>query len=439
MNNHVYTIGTDRMLVEEFFDSYIDEVRNIIEKTGEETTLVVVDESPLAIQKINADIINRHRPNDIKLIHFNGEQQEALFDHIKNNISDTSILELLDYKGYSYGRVMNKQFMVASALGADYLHRRDSDVKIVNKKFGYPSDVEIKYLGKTIGELENHNLEGYERYNKDQCIYMVGSGYSGKSDWKVDFGVFLEEDTELINEVTDLFGYNKDLSEEYYNQIITGNISFNKNEILLPEKNHPNPLCGNMSLYKIFQRLPCSTMLSTIGSDNLIRGFLKRLHSPIIYHGIFVYHQFTPDRDNNDMKYLTSYWPRVLNKLIYYTIIENLIYNYAKSKVECLKKIDNVKFDKVTNLNMLTYEYVESITLQSIEAFVGIMKKARNSKINAIGNYISTKHFADQSVKNTYYGVRNGSKLTEVWGEVVNICKTHKINNDGVTYQKICL
>lgn len=428
MNNHIYTIATERELVEDYFVSCVNEVKHMQEKINKEVPFVIIDESDKYTQKYNENIINNNKEKQVNIIHLNSEKQFKIFDCLKDKLHNKDLINLIDYEGYSYARAMNKQFLVANLYNADYIHRRDSDVKIINEKFGFPSDIEIKYLGKKIQNLYNDNLDNINYYNDNQIIYLVGSGYSNQSDWKADFRVFMEQDTELIAEIANLFGYGKELASEYLNEILTGNVTVQGDVKFLPEKGHPNPICGNISFYKIFNYLPCCTILSTIGSDNLIRGYLKRLHSPIIYHSNFVYHQFSKDRENNNIEYLKSYWERLINKLIYYKIIEEVIYDFDKTKRERLIEIENVDFKNLMNIELITVKYIEKMTAECINAYLKIMAKAKNPKIKILHDYFITDDYFDETVKNVYTSLINGHILLNNWQEITESCRNININ-----------
>ncbi|WP_124065035.1 DUF6271 family protein [Clostridium sp. E02] len=436
MNKHVYTIGTERRLIPEFVGTYFKEIENMQKTTNEETTLVIIDECNDEAARANDIILKKNKRSGVNYIHFDKEKQYELFHYLRNNCSDSSIVDLLDFEGYSYGRVMNKQFLVASMLNANFLHRRDSDVKIIDDTFGFPSKFENKYLGKKVKDV-NYHVNGKENHSLEQVIYMVGSGYSGKSSWKADFGIFLEKDMNLISEVAKLFNYDDSLMKEYMNEIVDGNVNIEGDELFLPLHNHPNPVCGNISMYEVFKHLPCSTMESTIGSDNLIREFLKRVGMPIIYHSNFVYHEFGKDRDNSDIKYLLSYWPRMINKLIYYKMIENLIFKNQKLKSDTIKNVEDVDFKNLINREKLTYDYVYSTANECIDLFVNIMKKGKNFKFKLLIEHFQNEEFLRNTADNMYNGMVNGDKLLRDWEEIIYLCENYSVSKDTEKIMKI--
>lgn len=424
IKKHAYLIGTERSLIPEFIQTYFEEAKFMQEKFGEETVIIVVDESNNKISKQNAKYLKENSNSDVKWIHCDKLMQKKLFENMKADISDKSLVDLLDYEGYSYGRIMNKQFLMSSIVGADYLHRRDSDVKIMEDVFGYPSHIENKYLGKSVGSFKD--IKGAQNFSDEQIIYLVGSGYSGGSSWKADFGIFMQQDSELISKVAKLFNYGDDLLNEYMQEIVNGNVSVEENELFLPKHNHPKPICGNLSFYKIFKYMPCSTILSTIGSDNLIRGYLKQMDMPIIYHTNFVYHEFGKERDNNDINYLLSYWPRMINKLAYYKLIDKLIFKYQESKSAKIENISDIDFNDFMNTNLFTYNYIENVVHDCIDEFIQIMKLGRNRLFTPMIHKFENKEYKHGLVDNMYYGFLGGNKLVKNWRKIIHICEQKK-------------
>lgn len=432
MKKHVYMIGTERELVPEFIPTYFEEAKFMQEQSGEETELVLVDESESPIAEKNRQCLSVNRIDDVKYIYCGRELQARLFKNIRDEISDPSLVDLLEYQGYSYGRVMNKQFLIAGMMGANYLHRRDSDVKIEGEIFGYPSAVENKYLGKRVRNFKT--LCGSEQHSDNQIIYMAGSGYSGGSNWKADFGIFMEQDSDLISKVAGLFHYGDDLLKEYLKEITEGNISITEKEKFLPKHNHPKPLCGNLAFYEVFKYMPCSTVLSTIGSDNLIRSFLKEMDMPIIYHTNYVYHEFGKERDSKDIQYLLSYWPRMINKLAYYQLIDQIIFQYQKKKSRNIKTLFDIDFKDFMDKDILNRVHIENVVIQCAEQFTEIMRQGKNPLFIPILEKFTDKEFRNRLVSNMYQGFLGGERLTENWKEIMDICglpKFREILNDG--------
>lgn len=420
--NHVYVIGTERYLLPDCLQSYADEVEFMREILNETVPLLIIDESKPEIQNENRKMVYELKNNnpDALILYFDMEVQKSIFNLLLRSNVPEEIVNLLDFEGFSYGRIMNKQFLFAAFLGADYVHRRDSDVKVV-PEFGFPSEIELQYLGKSVFEA-NQIIPDRADYNENKKIYMVGSGYSGGSDWKVDYSPFLPQDAKLILEFNKLAGYTENLSTEYYNEVVTGNISVTKKVNYLPKDNHPNPLCGNISYYKVFKHIPCSPIFSTIGSDNLIRDLLKNIDFPIIYHSNFVHHTFTADRKKDDVQYLESYWPRVVNKLDYYSTIRKYIFSNLKENTQKYIAIEDI------NASGLLENYIEDADFNAVKAsliqnFASILLKAENVLLRDLGGKFISTEFQERIIKNTTTGMKNHRKLIEAWDSLMKVAE----------------
>lgn len=431
--NHVYTIGTERYLLEDCLQSYVNEVIFMKEILGETVPLLIIDESRAEIENENRKMVNELKRNnpDALILYFDMETQKGIFNILLRSGIPEEIVNLLDFEGFSYGRIMNKQFLIAAFLGADFVHRRDSDVKIT-AEFGFPSEIEQRYLGKKVSEANQLLPEINLDYSPDKEIYVVGSGYSGGSDWKVDYSPFLPQDAKLILEFNKLAGYTDNLSTEYYNEVVTGNISVNKKVSYLPKDNHPNPLCGNISYYKVFKYIPCSPIFSTIGSDNLIRDLLKNIEFPIIYHSNFVYHTFTPDRKKDDVKYLESYWPRVVNKLDYYSTIRKYIFSKLKENTQKYITIEDISTSSLLE-NYSEDESFNAAKAALIKEFASILLKAENILLRDLGGKFISTEFQKRIINNTTTGMKNHKKLIEAWHSIMKVAENGlSISIDGL-------
>lgn len=400
---------------------------------NQEVVFNVIDESPKEIQAYNKQLLESYKDIDVRMIFWDHEKQYHFFNYMKKYLKD-DIVSLLDYEGFSYSRAMNKQFMLSNIIHSDFLHRRDSDVKIMKDKFGFPSDIEITFLGKKVSETNSEEISNFEKHGESQIIYLVGSGYSGNSDWKADFGALKDSDLNLIPQIADLFNYGEKLSKEYMNEIITGNVQTNNNLVFLPQKNHPNPICGNIAYYNIFNYLPCCTVLSTIGSDNLIRTFLKRLNSPIVYHNSFVYHKFSDNRNNNDIEYIKSYWPRLINKLIYYKAIEGIIIDNVKETYYNFSNLEDISFGNIMNMDLADYNTIEALCYNCIDRFKEILSKANNPLMKELYNYLDNQELCKKIVDNMYFGLKNGDILLKKWHEIIDVCRDYGVKNVNVLY-----
>lgn len=103
------------------------------------------------------------------------EKAEELFSHV-----------------YSYGMTYNRIFVIAALLGADYIHRRDSDVftQCLNGKKLNPFELEMKYLGKKLSSVSE------ECSSDDSIVYMVGGSYLG--NWPISYQDIAAKDVDIV-------------------------------------------------------------------------------------------------------------------------------------------------------------------------------------------------------------------------------------------------
>ncbi len=391
---------------------------------NEKVPFIVVEESDALTEQKNRELIEKLRivHPDIILVHFDSNAQKSYFKYFLDKGISKEVVDLLDFKGLSYGRVMNKQFLIAATFGADYVHRRDSDTKVADE-FGFPSEMELKFLGRKVFEADRLLNDTNHNYNKDNEIYMVGSGYSGGGDWKIDYSLFLPNDSALIMEINKLLGYSDELSTIYYSEITTKSNVVREAAKYLPYENHSNPDCGNISFYKIHRMLPCPPMQNTTGTDYFAVNVLKSLEFPVVYHNHFVFHEFTPDRKKDNIDYAMNYWPRVVNLMDYCDAFAMDIFSKLKQeKDNCLT------IEDADSKNLLK-EFGEKDGQESIKRkekiykFGEVLTRAGNIILKDIGELLKTSGFQEGIIKNSNTGFENHKTLLELWPDLIIIAE----------------
>jgi len=107
---------------------------------------------------INLDEIKEvaKKYKNVRYMYINRRDVVYIYDLIYNDLPQSSkdiFKKLYPGANVNYGNVFNRIFIFAILLGADKIHRRDSDVLIdidVNENRVYPIDVEMTYLGKKL-------------------------------------------------------------------------------------------------------------------------------------------------------------------------------------------------------------------------------------------------------------------------------------------------
>lgn len=120
-------VPTHRPIERTALERHVAEIEHAQRTLGERIPLVIVENrsdnrpliSEVAAKHPKLDI---YRLDDSDLAEFQEALKHQLHPHSRaalDSISDTGVL--------NYGNVFNRLYLVASAMGARYLHRRDSD------------------------------------------------------------------------------------------------------------------------------------------------------------------------------------------------------------------------------------------------------------------------------------------------------------------------
>ena len=129
----------------------------------EEIEFVLLEQMKGDISEDNSRILKNITNDKIKIRHIYADDIDEIcnkyFEKQKSGHSDNE--SSLFRQCYSYGMTYNRIFVIAAILGADYIHRRDSDVfmQVIEGNNLSPLEIEMKYLGKnmcdTSSELQN--------------------------------------------------------------------------------------------------------------------------------------------------------------------------------------------------------------------------------------------------------------------------------------------
>lgn len=416
---HVLMVGTNRK-IEGYIESYIDELQYMSSKLGYQVPLIVIEDGTDDIERENNIILCKLSNENPHLIikHIGKEKKKKFFLYLKESGINDDIIKLLDFDGISYGRILNMQFLIATALGADYIHRRDSDTRI-DKKFGFPAEMELAYLGRKVSEVAKETNCSKKEFLDEQRIYLAGSGYSGGADWKLDYTLFKKQDLDLIFGINELFHIPQELSKQYYTEVKTGNNQV-KNEVELITGNlHSNPDCGNIAFYMLHKLLPCSPMLDTIGSDYFITYLLKATRNPLLYHNHFVFHGFTAERNATDLSYSLPYWLRVVNMMDYYDCLDTLVFDKFTGKP--YKDIMDMKTENLFENKVIDLDY----RLEKIEKFALLFLNAKEKLIQEIGLALQKERNKMKIITTTDTGIVNHKILLENWRELIRLSEQY--------------
>lgn len=263
---------------------YAKEADFISQKTGDKTYFVVVESTNDEVAISNAATIERIRKNAVDIIHFTVDKQVAFIEQVLNNAqritpSDKGrLLKLLLPTDVSYGSGPNKTALLAAALGASVIHRRDSDTRPckIKKTPLYPSEIECKVVGKKYGKYK---------------AFFAGSGYFG--DRPLNYGELIAASSEFVYRLKQIENPARDYQEiikrvDGYLKVQPEPKRYRQDIVRLDSDGMAE--MGNCAIGELFKILPELPMHNTLGSDYMEKNLLYRLHYPVIYHSRNVVH-----------------------------------------------------------------------------------------------------------------------------------------------------
>lgn len=296
---HLYVIPTDRPCATSL-ESYIPEIAKLSRRRR--THVLVLED-----RKLPVDVTKAHR---------------FALDHVLHSTSATGavftykdwqaitgggrwpsfLAPLLQDNAISYGRAFNKTTLIARALGASYIHRRDSDTNLpqVCKKWDlFPADIEVDIFEKT------------------KCD-IVGGNYWG--DWNVALGP-LADDPERLKIILSAHGIPQIGQESIiHNQIPRASQPPEHDAGEVTHGAYPD--LGNCAMrVDVALMYPMPLAVNTIGTDYLFTGLAVRLNRAWL-HGIRVGHKHSAERET--LTYLKEYWLRRARQMDLLLILHKL-------------------------------------------------------------------------------------------------------------------
>lgn len=350
----IYCIPTNRRL-DHCLNSYIKEVDFVNKKYNKNIPIVIIESKTGNVEDFNKNLIKEVQvqyPN-ISIIHYTIEKQKKLFSKIFTG-------ELKKYFSIfmspekNYGNAMNKIYLIAMHFNVDIFHRRDSDTFLLSDysketKELFPLEIEIKYLGKKV-DLLNNDIIKYKSDYINELITVVGGNYYG--EWNLDIKDFAKKDFNYTYKLYELLGFDKEYIKEICDESFKFNppIDFDTDILTLVTtvNDGKNPDCGNMGMYKLFERYPMLPARNTLASDYFTMDTATALNSPSLHHNRSVFHTYSSERFIYDSK--RSYWEGVLKFADYFNLYSEIyecndipkdnIEGFLASKTLSFKKSD---------------------------------------------------------------------------------------------------
>lgn len=321
MNMELFVIPTHRRCTDAI-DSIIREMHIYSKKADIELALAILDNGDEATSRFNCDYLRTIKEDcGFKVYYINMSHMEMISRQIAQEvkIDEEEMVGLLIPKKIDYGKIFNLIYLVAIALHADKIHRRDSDCYFARnaKEEEYSVGEEIKYLGQKINlVIESEELDVVDEvfFKNYESIVIVGSNYVG--NWNIDLHELVSKDADIAIKLLELCG----IPKESIGEQISSNYSeksiemLTKKAVLKSSFNVPDaPECGNVSMYEIYKYIPNFIGENGIGFDyfTYFMGFLFK--TPIVFHQKRIQH--IHDKKRYKSIDLYNYWLGVIKMI----------------------------------------------------------------------------------------------------------------------------
>ncbi|MCX4681281.1 DUF6271 family protein [Streptomyces sp. NBC_01433] len=277
---------------EEAFRSLAAEVISLPGCAHENVTLLVVDDCPPAVSRVNRQVTDEvARASGLRVHVLDADGWRRLADDIvatsglSPNDSAAARTALLQPTG-SYGAGPNKAALVAALVGAESLHRRDSDqITPVDPATGSsPLRVEAELLDRA-------------RTGGDVDAYCVGSSLTGRPTR--DRRDLEQHSAEFVRRVDALSQLPRDISRAPRaprpGAAPPGRITVHNS--VSAQRDHTGAVeMGVAALRTVHTWIPEMPAVGILGSDYFQKGLLYQLDLPVYHHDLKAHHVYEPWR-----------------------------------------------------------------------------------------------------------------------------------------------
>lgn len=356
---HLYCIPTNRP-VEHCVRSFIPEIEAAIESSllsKDEILFAVIDDGDAFCNEINATFMKSFfEDRDIAGIHISNTMREQFVQHCCDD--DAALQVLFNSEGTNYGAIANVCSLLGAAVGAEYIHRRDSDTALFASDEGLVSPLMVE-------------LKAVKEY--DKCV-IVGSNYFCNSD--VDVRIFSRNES-LEKELYYMLGNTEEsLSDK---MALSSDPAFCKPqwELIPPEGMWPD--MGNIAFGSIYREVPFPPHPETLGSDYFLTAVASFGGKSMVLHNQRVIHDYREERSTTD--YLCGYYANLARYIDYNEFYFPLL--------EALEGADDLAHSLTENLRKVTKEDVDRAERSSVlDSFIALFRRLGTAQGEAIAEAI---------------------------------------------------
>ncbi|MCF3121136.1 hypothetical protein IPZ68_15725 [Streptomyces arenae] len=241
-------------------------------------------------------------------------------------------LELMLPDGLSYGACTNRAFLIASALGCESVHRRDSDSRYqsVDGRPVFPVHHELMSLGKPAAEAADGVTEtALDARHTHKRVAMVGSSFVG--ELSVDIGEISRLDPDVYYDVVSLWApthwsdeQKRELVDDSFRGAGTEPFAGDHAKLTLVDPMRVD-MC-NIAFHGVHERVPLPPAKDTIGSDYFLIHLVHDAALPGVLHNRNIVNYYTGERrtDAGFVAYQTRFAKFFLSMLYFNHIYDRM-------------------------------------------------------------------------------------------------------------------
>ncbi|MFD4024067.1 DUF6271 family protein [Streptomyces sp. NPDC058576] len=272
-----------------------------------EVHLLILDSSDQKTFTEHAMVVaNERRAPHVHVHHLGEEQQREFLQRVIDRSSAVKpdlLLDLMLPSNVSYGACTNRAFLIASALGCESVHRRDSDsaFQVLDGTPVYPIHHELASMGRRADDAASGVAETLlDSANAQKQVVLVGSSFVG--ELSVDIGEVQALDPGIYYDVVSLWApevWSESRKRELVNESFrgAGTELFVQDHSLLTIVDPLRVDMCNISLHcEVYENVPLPPAINTIGSDYFLMHLVHDAKLPGVLHNRNIVNFYTPER-----------------------------------------------------------------------------------------------------------------------------------------------
>ncbi len=212
------------------------------------------------------------------------------------------MLDLMLPAELSYGACTNRAFLIASALGCESVHRRDSDSRYqtFNDTKVFPIHHELMSLGRTAAAAADGVTEtDLDAGLSQRPVVLVGGSFVG--ELSVDIGEIQRIDPDVYHDVVSLWAPG-DWTDEQKRELVdesfrgAGTEPFDGDHSVLTVVDPMRVDMCNVAFHRVHEEIPLPPAVNTIGSDYFLLHLVHAAKLPGVLHNRDIENFYTPER-----------------------------------------------------------------------------------------------------------------------------------------------